>query len=251
MNPESPFTPPGYPQPVQPQYQQQPAPQSIYAPLPPSQYKQKRRVSVIWLVLAIVFILTTIAAVSGGAWAFTNYTDQKENTDSKITAAVATAVKLQQDADAASYLQKEKQPNRQFAGPEDYGRVAFDYPKTWSVYVASDAANGGTYQAYFNPVSVPFATGTERFALRVSIQELDYDLVLNNYQGLIKQGKLTSSSFKVDDQTGTRIDGSFTPDIKGSAVVFKIRDKTVTIQTDAETFKPDFDALIKTITFNK
>lgn len=251
MNPESPYTPPGYPQQPQPQYQQQPVQQSIYAPVPPSQYKQKRKVSVIWLVLAIVFILTTIAAVSGGVWALTNYLDQKDNTDSKITAAVATAVKDTKDADAANFLEKEKQPNRQFAGPEDYGRVAFDYPKTWSVYVASDASNGGTYQAYFNPVSVPLADGNQRFALRLNIQEQDYDIVLTNYQSLIKTGALVSSSFKVDEQTGTRLDGSFTPDIKGSSVIFKIRDKTVIIQTDAETFKPDFEALIKTITFNK
>ena len=56
---------------------------------------------------------------------------------------------------------------------------------------------------------------------------------------------------KADEQNGTRLDGSFTEDIRGSAVIFKIRDKTVTLRSDAETFRADFDALIKTITFNK
>lgn len=56
---------------------------------------------------------------------------------------------------------------------------------------------------------------------------------------------------KIGDQNGTRLDGSFTEDIRGFAVIFKIRDKTVTIRSDAETFKGDFNALIQTITFNK
>jgi hypothetical protein len=47
-----------------------------------------------------------------------------------------------------------------------------------------------------------------------------------------------------------RLDGSFSTDIRGSAVIFKIRDKTVTIRTDADTFKPDFENIIKTINFN-
>ena len=49
----------------------------------------------------------------------------------------------------------------------------------------------------------------------------------------------------------SRFDGSFSDDIRGSAVIYKIRDKTVTLRTDAETFRPAFDELIKTITFNK
>jgi hypothetical protein len=62
---------------------------------------------------------------------------------------------------------------------------------------------------------------------------------------------LKSSAVKADDQNGTRLDGSFSKDIRGSAVIFKIRDKTVTIRTDADTFRADFDALVATITFNK
>jgi hypothetical protein len=273
MNPEPLYPQPGQQpeQPMQPQYpptqqgydampaQQpipqaipQPAPQPNYAPIPPAHLPPiKHKTSKLWVVLTFVFIITTLAAVGGGVWALMNYFDQKDNTDSKVTTAVAEAVKKQQDTDASHFAEQEKQPNRQFAGPDDYGRLSFDYPKTWSVYVANDAASGGTYQAYFNPVSVPVATNGQLFALRVSIQQRDYDQVLTTYQSLIKTGALTSTSFKVDDQTGTRLDGSFTKDLKGSAVLFKIRDKTVIVQSDAETFKPDFDALIKTITFNK
>lgn len=209
-----------------------------------------RSVNVVFI-LMIVFIVTTLAVAGVMIWALVNYFDQKNNVDTKLADAVSTAKKEQADADEAKFLERDKQPNRQFVGPEDYGRVSFDYPKTWSVYVAKDASNGGNYEAYLNPVSVPTVLPTQQYALRVTIEEKDYDQVVSGYTSLVTKGDLTSSSVKADDQNGTRLDGSFTKNIRGSAVIFKIRDKTVTIRTDADTFKVDFDALITTITFNK
>lgn len=205
-----------------------------------------------WRLLAIIFIITTLIAAGFGAWAYINYLDQKSNVDGKISTAVAEAVKSQADEDAANFLEKEKQPNRQFAGPDDYGHLTFDYPKTWSVYVSKDASTGGTFEAYLHPAVVPPLSISERYALRVSIEEQDYDKVVGGYTTLVSRGDLKSSTFKIDEtNSGTRLDGNFTKDIRGSAVIFKIRDKTVTLQSDAETFRADFDALIKTIAFNK
>lgn len=273
MNPQTPYTPGGQapyqppqqpqplygqpqgyaPQPPQPQAaqtMQQAAP--VYAPIPPSSTPPLRhKRSKIWIIFTFVFVFTTISALGVGIWAYMNYLDQRDNVDSKVTAAVGVAVKEQQDKDAADFLEKEKQPNRQFAGPDDFGRLSFDYPKTWSIYVANDATNGNAYVAYFNPVSVPAVTNTQRFALRVTIETVDYDQELKTYEKLVKDGTLKSSTISADGQNGTRLDGNFTKDIKGSAVLFKIRDKTVTIRTDADTFNGDFNALLKTITFNK
>ena len=267
MNPEYPFQPQSEPQPqpapqspttpygnyTVPGYQPQPVPAS-YAPIqPPSslQVAPRRNRSLLWIILTIVFIVMTMAASGLAVWAYMNYQEQKTDVDAKLAIARAEATKVQADKDAAAFLQKEKQPNRQFVGPDDYGRLSFDYPKTWSVYVAKDALKGGSYEAYFNPGVVPTVSQKQQFALRVTIEEQDYDKVLQGYAPLIKKGDLTSSSIKADEQNGTRLDGSFTKDIHGSAVLFKIRDKTVTVQSDAATFKPDFEALIQTITFNK
>lgn len=271
MNPDFQYGPPVQPQqPVQPNvptppqgYPQQP----VYAPTPaPNNYSLPPKQSKKWLILAIVFITTTLAAIGLGVWLYLNYIDQKDNTDAKISTAVTAAVKTQADKDAADFLEKEKQPNRQFAGPDDYGRLSFDYPKTWSIYVDEDAAKGGTYEAYFNPVSVPPIDASTQYALRVTIEQQDYENVLKSYDRLVQQGDLKTSAVKIDSTDGTRLDGSFSKDIRGAAVVFKIRDKTVTIRTDADTFirnktaldgttaaaaPGDFDALIATITFNK
>jgi len=203
-----------------------------------------------WLIVGIIFIITTLAATGGMTWALMNYLDQKDNVDTKVSSAVNTAVKAQADKDAADFQAEEKKPNRDFAGPEDYGALSFSYPKTWSVFVEKEASVAGVYQAYLNPVSVPPISATQQFALRVTIESKDYDTVLNAYQPQVKKGELKSSAVKANGQDGTRLEGAFTKDIRGSAVIFKIRDKTVTMRTDADTFKADFNAIVASIAFN-
>jgi hypothetical protein len=203
-----------------------------------------------WLIVGVIFIVTTILAGGALTWALINYFDQKDNVDTKVSTAVTEAVKKQADADAATFEAEEKKPNRQFAGPEDFGSLSFDYPKTWSTYISKDASSG-SFEAYLNPASVPPINTTTQYALRVTIETKDYDAVLNPYQVLVKKGDLKSSTVKINGIDSARLDGAFTKDIRGSAVVFKIRDKTVTIRTDADTFKGDFDALVASIKFNQ
>ena len=246
------------PQPQMPQAPVQPA--TPFTPQPPATGLQKApsiyelppKPSKLWMIIAIISIVFVLGLAGAFVWSMLQYMDQRDNVDSKVTVAVAEAVKVQGDKDAADFLEKEKQPNRLFVGPDDYGRLTFNYPKTWSTHVSKDALKGGVYEAYLNPVVVP-PTGLidQQFALRVLIEEKDYDRVIESYAQLVKKGDLKSSAVKADEQNGTRLDGAFTKDIKGSAVIFKIRDKTVTLRTDADVFKGDFDALIKTITFNK
>ena len=241
------------PQPSQPPVAASPAPQAA-APVQPMQqslYTLPPKPSKLWMIIAIITIVTTVGLGAAFVWSMLQYIDQRDNVTSKVTSAVAEAVKEQADKDAAAFLEKEKQPNRLFVGPDDYGRVSFNYPKTWSAYVERDAIDGGNYVAYLNPVLVPRISNQQQVALRVLIEEKDYDKVLDSYSTLVKKGDLKTSAVKADDQNGTRIDGQFTKDVRGSAVIFKIRDKTVTIRTDAEVFRGDFDALVKTITFNK
>lgn len=203
------------------------------------------------LIAIIGLIVLVLGAGSAAIWAYVNYNEQKTNVDGKIDLAVAVAKKEQGDTDAKKFEESEKIPNRQFVGPDDYGRLTFDYPKTWSAYVAKDVSKGsGDYEAYLNPVTVPPVSPTQQVALRVTIEERDYGQVVGTYEGLVKKGDLKSSATSANGQNGTRLDGSFSKDIRGAAVIYKLRDKTITLRTDADTFKPDFENIIKTIKFN-
>lgn len=203
------------------------------------------------VVVITILSITTAIFLGLSIWAFIGYKDQKTDVDTRVANAVSTAEKNQADADEAKFTKLEKEPNREFAGPDDYGRVTFKYPKTWSVYVDKDVTKGGTFSAYLNPVTVPPVSNTQQFALRVTIEEKDYDKVLASYDSAVKKGDLKSSSISVNGVNGTRLDGSFSKDIRGSAAIFKIRDKTLTIRSDANTFKADFNALVTTVKFNQ
>lgn len=203
------------------------------------------------LIATIGLTILLIAASSAAIWAYMNYVDQKTNVDNKVAIAVADAKKLQSDIDEKKFTERDQLPYRQFTGPDDYGRLTFDYSKQWSVYIAKDVEQGGTYEAYLNPVVVPPINSTTQYAVRVTIENKDYDEVLATYSLLVKKGDLRSQSVAANGVNGTRLDGSFSEDIRGAAVIFKIRDKTVTLRTDADTFKPNFEELIKTIKFNQ
>lgn len=203
---------------------------------------------IITIVLLSIFLIA-FAALS--VWAYINYDDQKTNVDAKVDKAVAIAEKEQADQLEAKFLEREKEPNKIFASPSDYGTLRFKYPKTWSVFVENNGQEGEGFTAYLNPGVVPPVTETTRFALRVSITNDKFEDVIAEYQSVVEEGELKSTAIRANGIDGARLDGKFSEDIRGTAVVYKIRDKTAVVRSDADTFKADFEALIQTINFNK
>lgn len=216
-----------------------------------SHHLSRQRGAVSGSLIAIILLGIAVAACIGLAvWLFIQYNDQKSNVDAKVDAAVAEAVRDTQEEEQEKFLEREKEPNRDFVGPDDFGRLTFSYPKTWSVYVDEDGSSN-SYEAYLHRVTVPPVDGNEsRFALRVVIDDEDYDKAIAKYQGQLKKGDLKSSTVSASGHRGTRLDGTFSKNIRGSAVFFKLRDKTISLFTDADTFKPDFNKIIKTVEFN-
>lgn len=213
-------------------------------------HKHEQGVSLL-LVMVIILAVTTVVFGGLSIWAYTQYQSKSTDVNGQIKVAVVEAEKAQQEVDEKKFSEREKEPNRDFVGPDDYGRVAFKYPKTWSAYIASDPTKGGKYEAYLHPITVPKISATEQFALRVTIEDRDYDQVLESYKAKVNSGDLASSSTTSQGNIGTRFDGNFSTNIRGSAVVYKVRDKTLTLRTDANTFKPDFENIIKTVSFSQ
>lgn len=207
-------------------------------------------VAIILLTLMVLFF----AGFSG--WMYMQYTDAKTDVDGQIEAALAEGLRKQSEADEKKFLEREKQPFRQFVGPDDYGRVTFDYPKTWSAFQATDLRAGGgvTYYAYLNPNSVPPVEPKDaRVAIRIIIEQKVYDQVLASYDKLVKAGDLKVSAWNDNNNglSGTKLEGSFTKDIRGTAVLIKMRDRTLTVRTDSDVFPEDYVRALKTLNFNQ
>ena len=206
-----------------------------------------------WMIVAISAIVLFVAAGSAAIWAYLAYSQEKTAVESRMAVASAKAREEQSKADREKFNEEAKNPRIEFVGPEQYGRVSFMYPKTGSVYVAADGGDRGDYKAYLHPVIVPptntHSSNQNKFALRLEILNSDFNKTLNQYASLLKKGDLTSSSVEYNGNTATRIDGAFSKDLRGSVVLMKVRDKTLRFSTDADTFKPDFEAILKTVKF--
>ncbi len=203
-------------------------------------------------ILVALLIVVAIGFGGFGGWSYVNYLDQKNNTDRKIGAAVQVAKTEQNTADQASFAELSKQPNTTFTGPSDFGSLSFKFPKTWSVYYGDgDAGNGGRFSAYFNPGHVPTIDNNTQYALRLTIESRSYETIVASYSSLVKKGAVKSSIVSTNGLSGTRIDGQFSSTLAGSLVLFKVRDKTIEIQTDSPSFMNDFNGtVVSSLTFS-
>ncbi|MBR0372741.1 hypothetical protein IJH72_02255 [Candidatus Saccharibacteria bacterium] len=209
------------------------------------------------LIKTIVIIVVSLIAVTFIGlfiWMFMQYKDAQTLSQGEIDSAVAVAKDEQAKKDEDEFKEREKYPYKNFSGPVDYGQLSFEYPKTWSVYVAKAATTGGDYNAYFNPLQVEAVSKDTINALRVTIRDKSFDDVAEEYQKEMdkKDSNLTMESITVNGESANRYTGTIpNTDLNGYIVIFKIRDKTVIMQTDSVLFKEDFDKLLGTITFNR
>lgn len=200
------------------------------------------------LISNIITGLMVILLTGLTIWAYTGYSDYKNNSDQKVAAAVEKAKSDQKTADETSFIEREKLPTRTYTGPADLGSVSFQYPKTWSVYVAKQTTE---LEAYLHPDTVPPVSNTQPFAVRVNVENRAYETVIKIYDTLVKKGDLKSNPVTIEGFSGIRLDGKFSKEREGSAVVFKVRDKTLTVATDASAYKGDFDnTILKSLKFN-
>lgn len=214
------------------------------------------------LIKTIVIIIVSLIAVTFIGlfiWMYMNYQEAQTDLDSKIEVAVVKATDEQTTKMEKEFSDREKYLYKTFAGPVDYGQLTFEYPKTWSVYVAAAAADSdGDFNAYFNPIQVD-AVGKETVnALRVTIRDESIDVVSKEYQKAMdkKDSDLTMTSTTIgknNNITANRYEGTIpnTKDLSGIIVTFKIRDKTAVLQTDSRLFQEDFDKLLGTVIFNE
>ncbi|MGD8374205.1 MAG: hypothetical protein PVI21_05130 [Candidatus Woesebacteria bacterium] len=202
------------------------------------------------IIIIIVLSLLFVSAGGLGIWAYINYTDQKNNVDQKIAAAESEARRVQSEQDQATFAEQEKLPNREFVGPDDLGRVAFMYPKTWSAYIDKDGSSG-TYEAYFQPGAVPPLSSGTPYALRVSILDKSYESTLESYADEVKKGEVKSTAASANGISGNRLEGKIDKDVDGVMMIFKLREKTLQFYTESRTFQADLDnTILPSLTFN-
>ncbi len=201
--------------------------------------------------LAIPMILLGlffIGAIVFGYWAFTGRQDYKNNTNQKVSAAVAEAMQVQKAEDKKVYDEAEKNPLDSFIGSAAYGNITVKYPKTWSAYVEQADTGSTPLDAFFNPGFVPEKDDSEStFALRVQLVQQSYDSVLNSFSGAVNNKQVTVAAYKLDkvpSVVGAKIDGQIKTNKQGTMIILPIRNLTLEVWTESNAFKADLDAII-------
>jgi hypothetical protein len=200
----------------------------------------------ILLIPLIAAVVLLISAASFGAWAYSSRSDYKNHSDVKSAAAASAAVKATQESDAKKYAEEAKSPLKKFAGPSQYGSVTASYPKTWSGYIISNSST--PLSAYFQPDVVPdVSTQSSAYAFRVQVVSQTYANQLQQYQSLVQSKKVTVTPFsfaKVPGVVGSRIDGQITTNDQGSIIIVPLRNLSLIVSTESQSFESDFNNII-------
>lgn len=214
----------------------------------PVDVKKKTHNTLVETILLVISILVAIIFVWLYVQKYIEWDAISKDLDGRIEAAVAVAVSENTTEMEAEFAEREKSPYLEFSGPVDYGSLSFQYPRTWSVYIAKDAVNGGDFEAYLNPVQVNPVGNNTINALRVRIRDASFDSVAKTYESSIKNGKLTLKTDTVGGVLANIYTGELSNSLRGAAMILKLRDKTVILQTDAEIFMDDFYRILDSVT---
>ncbi|MEX2007102.1 MAG: hypothetical protein WD877_02990 [Candidatus Saccharimonadales bacterium] len=195
--------------------------------------------------LSVLLITTAVAAFLF----YGSKEDYKNNVDNKIAQAVAQAEAVQAAKLEKDFAEQSKSPHKTYKGSATYGSVTFDYPKTWSAYVASSVDT--PLDAYFHPDFVPAVDAESSYALRVEIVDDEYSQVVEEFSSAIEEGSLTARAYispKMQNASGAQpglyLDGELDEGLQGAIVVAKVRDKTLKIYTESRNFIADFEKIV-------
>lgn len=213
--------------------------------------KAKNRIDLMKTVGLIVVSLLAVLFIGLFIWMWVKWNDASTNVKGKVDVAVAEAKNELQTKLESEFEEKEKYPYRVFTGPTDLGELSFEYPKTWSLYVQSSANRGGDYAAYLNPGQVNVVQDDTVMALRVSIKGTLFDQAISDFAEKVRSGDMTLSTTVVNGNNVNVYTGKLDNEYQGIICVFKLRDKTVMLQTDSTSvFSDDFYRILKTVKFN-
>lgn len=207
------------------------------------------------LIPLILVVLLFFGAGGFGYWAFMSRQDYKNNVDQKINAAVAVSDQQVSTAKDQQFAQEEKNPLKTYTGPEAFGTLKVQYPKTWSAYVAEEDSSNTPIDGYFYPDVVPDITNqSTAFALRVQVEQQSYDQILQNYQSNVEAKTVSATPYalpNVPKVVGVLLTGAIQPQKQGSMVVLPLRNQTLEIWTESAAFSDDFNNIIlKNFTFS-
>jgi len=215
--------------------------------------KKDFNVLVVPLVISVLFLL---GAIGFGVWAYMERQDYKNNSDQKAAAAAEVAKQQAESAKETEFIEREKEPLKEYNGPSSYGSLKILYPKTWSAFITETNSGPVPLDGYLHPNFVPGVQSGTSFALRVQVVNKKYDQEMKQFESKVKAGKVKAEPYqapkvKTEETLGSRITGEIDQGKQSVMVLIPLRDKTLKISTESPQFIGDFDKIImENLTFS-
>lgn len=207
------------------------------------------------LIPLILVTLLLFGSLGFGFWAFSGRQNYKNNVDQIVASKIQQSNQQLTNQLNAQFAQKYKFPLKTYSGPEAFGSLAVEYPKTWSSYVAVDNQNDTPVDGYFYPGTVPDITNqSNSFALRVQVLQQAPSDFLAQYSDNVAEGTVKVRPYslpKVPKVVGNYMTGQIQDQKQGEMVVFPLRNETLVLWTESQSFENDFNNIIlKNFTFS-
>ena len=197
------------------------------------------------LIMFILALLLLMGAIGFGAWAFTSRQDYKANVNTKISAAVTKANTLEDTIKDKQFAEDAKKPLKTYHGPEAYGSLIVNFPKTWSGYVDDSGKGSAQVDGFFAPGVVPSITDQASvFALRIQVVNQSYAQTLQAFTGQQQDGKLAISAYalpKLPKVVGVEVVGEISDQTQVTMVVLPLRSQTLEVWTEGNQYLSDFN----------
>lgn len=195
------------------------------------------------LLIAVVLL---VASLAFGIWAFSGRQTYKTKTDQIVQTAVSSAQQKQQTSDSKQYAIDSEKPLITYNGPEAYGSLVVNYPKTWSSYVDTANTASTPVDGYLFPSTLPSVSdnGSTNFALRVQVSSTPYNQILTQYAGLEQNGSTTAHAYslpKLPNVVGVELTGQMINRKSGTLVILPLRNQSLLIWTEGNQYLNDFN----------
>lgn len=196
----------------------------------------------------IMSLLILVGVAVFGVWAFGERQDYKNNVDEKIAVAVEKAKTEEAKVKDAQFAEESKNPLKTYKGPSAYGSVVVKYPKTWSGYVVENSQSDPYVDGYFAKGVVPdVQADSSTFPLRLQVSSTSYSETLTNFESQAQEGSVRVKPYalkKVPSVVGSFVSGAISENKKGYMVILPLRNTTLEIWTESDSYKSDFDKII-------
>lgn len=178
-------------------------------------------------------------------WAFASRQSFKNNVEDKVAIAIEQTKEEVIEQKDKEFAEEQKNPLTTYTGAASLGTVKVSYPKSWNVYVDTEASGQVQLDLKFHPGYIP-ASG-KLYATRVQVLARPYTDQLSTYSQAISKGSITAIPYvfpSLKNQTGTLLSGQIDKNYTGKMVLMPIRDKTLVVWTEGQEYLSDFEKIV-------